>query len=78
MPGDATIFVVNPFPMFPGLYELSWYRTFTPGSGIDMYEDKNSSSTMGPLANALELFEISTNHMAGLTNVQDGELFIWL
>ncbi|KAH9547958.1 hypothetical protein CY35_11G062400 [Sphagnum magellanicum] len=57
--------------MFPGLYELSWYLTFTPGSGIDMYEDKNSSSTMGPLANALELFEISTNHMAGLTNVQD-------
>jgi hypothetical protein len=47
-----------------------------PGSGIRMYKDKNSSSTMGPLANALELFEISTNHMAGLTNDQDGELFI--
>ncbi len=41
-----------------------------------MSEDKTSSSTMGPLGNALELFEISTNHMAGLKNNQDGELFI--
>jgi hypothetical protein len=41
-----------------------------------MSEDKTNSSTMGPLANALELFEISTNHIAGLTNNQDGELFI--
>jgi hypothetical protein len=30
------------------------------------------------LANALELVEISTNHMVGLTNDQDGEFFIWL
>jgi len=78
MPGDRNIHLFNPFPMFLGHYELSWYYTFTPGSGIDMYEDKNSSCTMGPLANALELFEISTNHMAGLTNDQDGELFISL
>jgi hypothetical protein len=76
MPGDPSIHVFNPFPMFSCHYELSWYNTFTPGSGIDMYENKNSSSTMGPLANALELFEMSTNHMAGLTNNQDGELFI--
>jgi hypothetical protein len=76
MPGDPNIRLFNPFPMFSVHYELSWYYTFTPGSGIHMYEDKNSSSTMGPLANALEFFEISTNHMAGLTNDQDGELFI--
>jgi hypothetical protein len=62
--------------MFLGYYSLSLYYTFTPGSGIHMSEDKTSSSTMGPLGNALELFEISTNHMAGLKNNQDGELFI--
>jgi hypothetical protein len=71
MPGDPNIHLFNPFPMFLGNSDLSWYDTFTPGSGIHMYEDKNSSSTMGPLANALELFEISTNHMARLTNDQD-------
>jgi hypothetical protein len=78
VPGDANIHLLNPFPMFSGHYSLSLYYTLTPGSGIHMYEDKNSSSTMGPLANALELFEISTNHMAGLTNNQDGELLISL
>jgi hypothetical protein len=71
LPGDANIHLLNPFPMFSGHYSLSLYYTLSPGSGIPMYEDKNSSSTMGPLANALELFEISTNHMAGLTNNQD-------
>ncbi len=78
MPGDPNIHFFNPFPMSSVHNELSWYYTFTPGSGIHMYEDKNSSSTMGPLANALELVEISTNHMVGLTNDQDGEFFIWL
>jgi hypothetical protein len=76
VPGDTNIHLLNPFPIFSGHYLLSLYYTLTPGSGIHMYEDKKSSSTMGPLANALELFEISTNHMARLTNNQDGELFI--
>jgi hypothetical protein len=76
VPGDGNVHQMNPFPMFSGHYSLSLYYTLTPGSGIRMSEDKTSSSTMGPLANALELFEISTNHMARLTNNQDGELFI--
>jgi hypothetical protein len=76
LPADTNIHLLKPFPMFSGHYSLSLYYTLIPGSGIHMYEVKNSLSTMGPLANALELFEISTNYMAGLTNNQDGEFFI--
>jgi hypothetical protein len=71
LPGDTNIHLFNPFPVFSGHYSLSLYYTLTPGSGLHMYEDKNSLSTLGPLANALELFEISTNN-------QDGELVISL
>jgi hypothetical protein len=51
---------------------------YTPGADIVLYPDETVSSPLGPMANALETWEMSTNPMATMTNNQDGELLIWL
>jgi hypothetical protein len=51
---------------------------YTPGTDIVLYPDQTVSSPLGPIANALEFWQISTNSMAPVTENQDGELLIWL
>jgi hypothetical protein len=63
---------------FSPVAELSWYLLYTPGLDIVLYPDQTVSSPLGPIANALESWEISTNWMATMTDDQDGELLIWL
>jgi hypothetical protein len=50
----------------------------TPGTDIVLYPDQTVFSPLGPIANALESWEISANPMATMTDEQDGELLIWL
>jgi hypothetical protein len=57
---------------------LIWQLTYTPGADIVLYPDQTVSSPLGPIANALETWEMSTNPIATMTNYQDGELLIWL
>jgi hypothetical protein len=58
--------------------ELYWDIAYTPGADIFLYPDQTLSSSLGPIANALETWEMSTNPMATMTNNQDGEFLIWL
>ncbi len=51
---------------------------YTPGTDIVLYPDQTVSSPLGPIANALEFWQTSTNPMAPVTENQDGELLIWL
>ncbi|CAK9213885.1 unnamed protein product [Sphagnum troendelagicum] len=44
---------------------------YTPGADIVLYPDQTVSSPLGPIANALETWERSTNPMATMTNNQD-------
>jgi len=52
--------------------------SYTPGTDIVLYPDQTVSSPLGPIANALEIWELSTNPMATITNYQDGELSMFL
>ncbi|CAK9212196.1 unnamed protein product [Sphagnum troendelagicum] len=44
---------------------------YTPGTDIVLYPDQTVSSPLGPIANALETWEMSTNPIAPMTNNQD-------
>jgi hypothetical protein len=65
----------GPFSAVPRLF---WDLSYTPGTDIVLYPDQTVSSPLGPIANALETWEVSTNQIATMTNNQDGELLIWL
>ncbi|CAK9869266.1 unnamed protein product [Sphagnum jensenii] len=52
--------------------DLYWDIAYTPGEDIVLYPDQTASSPLGPIANALETWEMSTNPMATITNNQDG------
>jgi hypothetical protein len=45
--------------------------SYTPGTDIVLYQNQTVSSPLGPIANALETWEMSTNPMATMTNNQD-------
>jgi hypothetical protein len=49
---------------------------YTDGWDIQLYQDPITPSPLGPLVNALELWEIRVDQIATLTNPQDGELII--
>jgi hypothetical protein len=49
---------------------------YTNGWDIHLYQDPIAHSPLGPLVNALELWEIRVDQIATLTNPQDGELII--
>jgi hypothetical protein len=79
-PGDIPL---NPYSdgsnsVFKAVAEFYWNYLYTPGTDIVLYPDQTVSSPLGPIVNALEFWEISTNSMATMTNDQDGELLIWL
>ncbi len=64
--------------VFNGLLVMFSDSTYTRGTDIVLYPDQTTSSPLGPIANALEFWQISTNSMAPVTENQDGELLIWL
>jgi hypothetical protein len=70
--------VVNPFNQttkFPdGLFFPEVYYS---GIGWDIFLYPDPTSPLGPLVNALELLKVG-DQMVTLTNLQDGELIIWL
>ncbi len=78
VPGTAGE-LLNPYSdsssgVFSPVEELYWEVPYTPGTDIVLYPDQTVSSPLGPIANALETWEVSTNPMATMTNNQDGEL----
>jgi len=83
VPGYTGFILLNPYSnisnaMFSAAVQLAWDLLYTPGMDIVLYPDQTVSSPLGPIANALEIWEMSTNLMATMTNNQDGELLIWL
>jgi hypothetical protein len=74
--------LLNPYSDTEGVFnaveENYWNLAYTPGMDIVLYPNQTVSSPLGPIANALETWEMSTNPMATMTNNQDGELLIWL
>jgi hypothetical protein len=84
VPGSfAGDILLNPYSngsnsVFNAVVQLYWYLVYTPGTDIVLYPDQTISSPLGPIVNALEFWEISTNSMATMTDDQDGELLIWL
>jgi hypothetical protein len=76
-------YILNPYSdssnaVFSAEIALWSEIAYTPGADIVLYPDQTVSSPLGPIANALETWEMSTNPMATMTNNQDGELLIWL
>ncbi len=83
VPGTSRDILLNPYfntsdTVFKAGRYLDWNLHYTPGTDIVLYPDQTVSSPLGPIANALESWEMSTNPMATMTNNQDGELLIWL
>jgi len=76
--------LLNPYLDSPGtgafnaILQSFWGLLYTPGTDIVLYPDQTAPSPLGPIANALEFWQISTNSMAPVTEYQDGELLIWL
>ncbi|CAK9213827.1 unnamed protein product [Sphagnum troendelagicum] len=76
VPGSYESILLNPYSnssrgVFSPTEELYWELPYTPGSDIVLYPDQAVSSPLGPIANALETLEMSTNPMATMTNNQD-------
>jgi len=53
---------------FNAYVELFGDLSYTLGRDIVLYPDQTVSSPLGPIANALETWEVSTNSMATITN----------
>jgi len=79
-PGFSGEFLLNLNSSRTGVFSvaIAWDYLYTPGTDIVLYPDQTVSSPLGPIANALEFWQISTNSMAPVTENQDGELLIWL
>ncbi|KAH8931031.1 hypothetical protein BDL97_19G000800 [Sphagnum fallax] len=72
-PGDS---FRNPYSessnaLFSAHIDLYWDIAYTPGAHIVLSPNQTVSSPLGPIANALETWEMSTNPMATMTNNQD-------
>jgi len=81
--GNPRVSLLNPYangsnPVSSALVRVLYDLSYTPGTDIVLYPDETFSSPLGPIANALETWELSTNPLATMTNNQDGELLIWL
>jgi len=64
----------SPNGVFNALAAIYSELPYTPGTDIVLYPNQTVSSPLGPIANGLETWEMSTNPMATMTNNQDGEL----
>jgi len=75
--------LLNPYSnssnrLFTAVTALLLELPYTPGADIVLYQNQTVSSPLGPIANALENWEMSTNPIATITNNEDGELLILL
>ncbi|KAH9530805.1 hypothetical protein CY35_19G003400 [Sphagnum magellanicum] len=77
VPGSYTGFILlNPYSnatnsVFRATGYLYWELPYTPGMDIVLYPDQTVSSPLGPIANALKTWEMSTNSMPRMTNNED-------
>ncbi len=75
IPGYSHTLLVNPFVDGGGLgvaLEIE-YSGIVPNY-VSLFKNQSVSSALGPLVNALEIFELSQNRSAILTNEQDSKL----
>ncbi|KAH8913186.1 hypothetical protein BDL97_U01400 [Sphagnum fallax] len=75
-PGTPGDYLLNPYSdgsdyLFNANDLVLWDLLYTPGTDIVLYPDQTVSSPLGPIANALEFWQISTNSMAPVTENQD-------
>ncbi|KAH8970054.1 hypothetical protein BDL97_02G066900 [Sphagnum fallax] len=76
VPGTPGDYLLNPYSngsnsVFNAIEVIFWDLLYTPGTDIVLYPDQTVSSPLGPIANALEIWQISTNSMAPVTENQD-------
>jgi len=75
VPGYSHTWVVNPLVDGGGLggfIEIEYYGLVP--NYISLFQNQSSSTAFGPLVNALEIFKLSQNQFAILTNEQDSKL----
>ncbi len=76
IPGDSHPFLVNPrvdgSGFMGGLFEIENHGSVP--NYISLFKNQSISTALGPLVNALEIFELSQNQCAILTNEQDSKL----
>jgi hypothetical protein len=75
VPGYNRTWEVNPLVDGGGLggvYEIEYYGTVP--NYVILFKNESISTALGPLVNALEIFELSQNQSAILTNEQDSKL----
>jgi hypothetical protein len=66
--------ILNQTSSFPDALLSDLYYN---GNGFEIFLYPDPTSPLGPLVNALEFLEVG-DQMVTLTNLQDGELIIWL
>ncbi|CAN5959541.1 unnamed protein product [Sphagnum jensenii] len=72
VPGYSPTWLENPLVKtggLGGLFELEYHGTVP--NYISLFKNQSISTALGPLVNALEIFELSQNQSAILTNEQD-------
>jgi len=75
VPGYSPTWVVNPLVDGGGLggsFEIDYYGIVP--NYVRLFQNQSISTALGPLVNALEIFELSQNQFAILTNEQDSKL----
>jgi hypothetical protein len=75
IPGDSPTWLVNPLVDgggLGGIIEIDYYGIVP--NYVSLFKNQSISTPLGPLVNALEIFEISQNQSAILTNEQDSKL----
>jgi len=75
VPGYSHTWVVNPLVDGGGLggfFEIEYYGVVP--YYVSLFKNQSISTALGPLVNALEIFELSQNQSAILTNEQDSKL----
>ncbi len=75
VPGYSHTWLVNPLVDgrdFGGVYGIEYYGTVS--YYFSLFKNQSISTALGPLVNALEIFELSQNQSAILTNEQDSKL----
>jgi len=75
IPGYSPTLLVNPLGDVDGLggSETIDYHGIVPNY-LSLFQNQSISTALGPLVNALEIFELSQNQFAILTNEQDSKL----
>jgi hypothetical protein len=75
VPGYSPTWLVNPLVDgrdFGGVYGIEYYGIVP--NYVSLFKNQSISTALGPMVNALEIFELSQNQSAMLTNEQDSKL----